>query len=239
VAGTVVMAPFTFSHLVAAQTADLPLALFITASLVILRGGVRDGWDDPRATRTLALAGLLGGCAALTKNEGFVFLGASSVVVAWIAVKHGRFAGAVWWAAGALPLAALMIWFKLTFAVGTPEYFTQADGNPGLAQRILDVDRLRLIGALTGAFGWRWGGSMTAGALLATTIAAISGAVSRKGRADLGLLWVVAVMVASYYAVWVLSPLDTTWLVGTTFDRLVAQVWPTLVIVAASAGRRA
>jgi hypothetical protein len=238
VAGTVVMAPFTFSHLVAAQTADLPLALFITASLVILRGGVRDGWDDPRATRTLALAGLLGGCAALTKNEGFVFLGASSVVVAWIALKHGRFTGAVWWAAGALPLAALMIWFKLTFAVGTPEYFTQADGNPGLAQRILDVDRLRLIGALTGSFGWRWGGSMTAGALLATTIAAISGAVSRNGRADLGLLWVVAVMVASYYAVWVLSPLDTTWLVGTTFDRLVAQVWPTLVIVAASAGRR-
>jgi hypothetical protein len=77
------------------------------------------------------------------------------------------------------------------------------------------------------------------GGLLATTIAAISGAVSRNGRADLGLLWVVAVMVASYYAVWVLSPLDTTWLVGTTFDRLVAQVWPTLVIVAASAGRRA
>ena len=41
VAGAVLMAPLTFSHLVAAQTADLPLALFITASLVLLRGGAR------------------------------------------------------------------------------------------------------------------------------------------------------------------------------------------------------
>ena len=127
-----------------------------------------------------------------------------------------------------------MIWFKLSFPVGTPEYFTESGGSPSLAQRVLDVDRLRLIAALTGTFGWRWGGSMTVGALFATTLAAIAGAMSREGRAGLGMLWVVAVMVVSYYAVWVLSPLDTTWLVGTTFDRLMAQVWPTLVILAAS-----
>jgi hypothetical protein len=50
---------------------------------------------------------------------------------------------------------------------------------------------------------------MTVGALLATTLAAIAGAVSREERAGLGMLWVVGVMVASYYAVWLLSPLDT------------------------------
>ena len=52
-------------------------------------------------------------------------------------------------------------------------------------------------------------------------------------------MWVVSVMVTSYYSVWVLSPMDTTWLVGTTFDRMMAQVWPTLVIVAASMRLRA
>ena len=236
IAGAVVMAPFTFSHLVAAQTADLPLGLFVTASLVILRGAARDGRDDPRTVRTLALAGLLGGCAALTKNEGFVFLAASSVVVAWVALRHGRFSGAVWWGVAALPLAALMIWFKLSFPVGTAEYFSESQTHPGLAHRVLDVDRLRLLAALTAGFAWRWGGTMTVGALLATTLAAIAGAVSREERAGLGMLWVVGVMVASYYAVWLLSPLDTAWLVGTTFDRLMAQVWPTLVILAASAG---
>jgi hypothetical protein len=104
---------------------------------------VRDGWDDPRAARTLALAGLLGGCAALTKNEGFVFLGASSVVVAWIAVKHGRFAvrygGQRRAAAG-----GLMIWFKLSFPWGRRST-SRSRRQPRLAQRILDVDRLRLI----------------------------------------------------------------------------------------------
>lgn len=239
VAGAAVMAPFTFSHLVAAQTADLPLGLFVTASLVILRGGALDGWDSPRAVRTLALAGLLGGCAALTKNEGFVFLAASSVVVALVAVRHGRFGAAIWWGAAALPMAALMIWFKLSFPVGAPEYFTEPAGAPDLAHRVMDVGRLRVIGSLTETFWWRWGGTMTAGALVATTLAAIAGAAPRDGQANRGLLWVVAVMVASYYVVWVLSPLDTVWLVGTTFDRLLAQVWPTLVIVAASMRLRA
>jgi len=139
----------------------------------------------------------------------------------------------------ALPLAALMIWFKLSFPVGTAEYFSESQTHPGLAHRAFDVDRLRLIAALTAGFAWRWGGTMTVGALLATTLAAIAGAVSREERAGLGMLWVVGVMVASYYAVWLLSPLDTTWLVGTTFDRLLAQVWPTLVILAASAAPRA
>jgi hypothetical protein len=238
VAGAVVMAPFTFSHLVAAQTADLPLGLFVTASLVVLRGGALEGWDTPRAARTMALAGLLGGCAAFTKNEGFVFLAASSVVVAWIAVRHGRFGAAVWWGAAALPLAVLMIWFKLTFPVGTAEYFTE-HGGPGPIERAMDMDRLRLIGALAARFWWRWGGGPATGALLATTLVSITTAAAPGEWTGRGLVWVVAAMVVSYYMVWVLSPMETVWLIGSTFDRLMAQVWPTLVLVAASVRLRA
>ena len=238
VAGAVVMAPFTFSHLVAAQTADLPLGLFVTASLVVLREGALRGWDDPRSSRTLALAGLLGGSAALTKNEGFVFLAASSVVVAWIALRHGRFGGAMWWGAAALPMAALIIWFKLTFPVGTPEYFTE-HGGPGPIARAMNIDHLRVVGTLTASFWWRWGGSMAVGALVATTLLSITAAAAPEEQMGRGLVWVVAVMVLSYYLVWVLSPMETVWLIGSTFERLLAQVWPTLVIVAASVRLRA
>jgi hypothetical protein len=233
VAGAVVMAPFTFSHLVAAQTADLPLGLFVTASLVVLRGALGER-DDAQASRAVALAGLLGGCAALTKNEGFVFLAASAPVVAWIAVRRRRPGAAVWWGAGALPLVALMLWFKLTFPVGTPEYFARQPGAAGPVQLALDVDRLRGIGTMTMGFWWRWGGTMAMGALVATAIVSIAAVAAPGERGDRGLAWVVAAMIASYYLVWVLSPMDTTWLVGTTFDRLLAQVWPTLVLLAAS-----
>jgi hypothetical protein len=233
VAGAVLVAPLTFSHLVAAQTADLPVGLFITASLVMLRTSALEGWDAPRAPRTLALAGLLGGCAALTKNEGFIFLAASSVLVVWLAVRHRRFSGAVWWGAAALPMAALMIWYKVTFPVGTPEYFIEQGGLSPM-QRAMDMARLQAIGAITAGYWWRWGGSMAAGALVATALVSVTAALAPDERIDRGLMCVVAAMVASYYLVWMLSPMETVWLIGGTFDRLLAQVWPTLVIVAAS-----
>jgi len=37
-------------------------------------------------------------------------------------------------------------------------------------------------------------------------------------------------MLLGYYLVWVVSPLDTAWLVNTTFDRLMIQLWPMLVL---------
>jgi hypothetical protein len=101
-------------------------------------------------------------------------------------------------------------------------------------QLVLDVSRLRGIAAMTVGFWWRWGGSMAAGALVATTLVAIAAATLPGGATNRGLAWVVAMMMASYYLVWMLSPLETVWLVTTTFDRLMAQVWPTLVLVAAS-----
>jgi hypothetical protein len=41
-------------------------------------------------------------------------------------------------------------------------------------------------------------------------------------------------MLAAYYAVWVVSPLETVWLLNTTFDRLIAQLWPLFVLAAFS-----
>jgi hypothetical protein len=106
-------------------------------------------------------------------------------------------------------------------------------------QLALDVSRLRGIGSLTAGYWWRWGGSWAVGALVATTLAALVAVAVPGERGDRGLMWVVAVMVASYYLVWLSSPMDTTWLVGTTFDRLMSQVWPTLVLLAASGSGKA
>jgi hypothetical protein len=39
-------------------------------------------------------------------------------------------------------------------------------------------------------------------------------------------------MLAGYYMVYVLTEVDVMWLIATTFDRLLAQLWPSLVLAA-------
>ena len=82
----------------------------------------------------------------------------------------------------------------------------------------------------------QWGGPMAAGALPIATIAAVVVACTRAGRPARRLLAVLGLMFVSYVVVWLSSPLDTTWLVSMTFDRLLLQLWPSLVLAAFSYG---
>ena len=43
---------------------------------------------------------------------------------------------------------------------------------------------------------------------------------------------VVGVMLVGYYAIYLLTHLDVEFLVSTTFDRLMVQIWPSLVLAA-------
>ena len=64
-----------------------------------------------------------GSLAAWTKNEGAVFLAASALLVAWIALRHGHARDMVWWVAGAAPVLAVVVWFKLVLTAGaSPVY---------------------------------------------------------------------------------------------------------------------
>jgi hypothetical protein len=41
---------------------------------------------------------------------------------------------------------------------------------------------------------------------------------------------VLALMLASYYLVYVTTPFDISWHVSTSIDRLLIQLWPSLVL---------
>lgn len=236
IAGCAVVAPGAFPQLAAAQTADLAIALFLVVTLVMLRAVVQASTSDAQGTRAgMLLAGLAAGTAAWTKNEGLLLVGVSTLIVASMMLSHRRPLAVGWWLGGVLPFGLTVAWLKLVEAPIAPEYMSEMQGPAGLMERALDPAHHALIARLT---GWRWvtwGGPWAAGALLLTIVAAAGAVWSRAGESARVVLLVVVAMFAGYYAMWVVSPLDTPWLVNTTFDRLLMQLWPSLVLVAFSA----
>lgn len=226
VAGALVMAPVMFTDLAAAQTADLPVALFIAAAVVLASGASPDG---PRARGALVAAALLATIAAWTKNEGLLFAAAMTAVIGAWSVWLRRPVAAVWWVAGLIPVGIAVLWFKFVVAPLPPEYLTEsADG--GTLGRFLAGPRHALVLETAWPLLWSWGGRFAGGLLPLGMAAAVVSAARRPSLRPLTA--VLGLMLAGYYAVWVVSALDTAWLVRTTFDRLMMQLWPALVFIA-------
>jgi hypothetical protein len=232
VAACVLVAPWTFGQSLAAQTADLPFSLYVVVTLIVMLRHVEAGTRDAR--HALLIAGVLGGLVAWTKNEGLVFLIVVLGMAAWLAVRAGQGRVLGWMLAGAAPALVTVAWVKLGLAPVPPEYFARAEGLSTIGERLMDPARYALVAQLTWQRWVQWGGPMAAGALPIATMAAVAAACTRAGRPARRLLAVLGLMFVSYAAVWLSSPLDTTWLVSMTFDRLLLQLWPSLVFVAFS-----
>ena len=239
IAGAVLVAPGIFAQQVAAQTADLPIAFFVVAALILLRPERRArGLDAEAAHATLLLGGMLAGFAAWTKNEGLVLVAIATLVVAWRAARHGPMRQLTWWAAGAAPALVAIAWLKLDVAPVPAGYFSEADTVTTMAARMFSAERHAVVASLAAQHWTHWGGPRAMGALPLMMAAAAVMAFMRSGRAARSAAATVGIMFAGYYATWVLSPLDIVWLIGTSFDRLLIQLWPSMVLVVFSFGGR-
>ncbi|MEQ1757557.1 MAG: hypothetical protein ABL986_04510 [Vicinamibacterales bacterium] len=239
VAGAILIAPLTFTHLASAQTADLPIGLFFIATLVMLPMRPPE-WRNGFNTRaSLLLAGATASLAAWTKNEGVVFFGASTALVVWSILRHGRVRDLAWWVAGATPFLAALVWFKFGVVPEGPDYLEGANTAGVILDRALDPVRLGVIADTLSTLAVRWGGPGALGSLLVVVGLAIGSALRPTARIARGFLVVSAVMVAAYSAVYLLTPYDVNWLMLTTFDRLILQQWPILVFAACAPADRA
>ena len=233
IAGTILLAPGTFLQQVLSQCADAPLAFFIVATLILLYRERMRSW--PRvvdAWAPLLLAGLFGGLAAWTKNEGLLFLGIAGALLGWRLLHHRRGRPAVWWIAGAVPAVVTILWFKWTLA--PPSYLLEDQSLRAIIERLFSFDRHALVGGLLGQHASAWGGSLATGAgPVAMVAAALASGMRGSAR---GIVAVVALLVLGYYAVFITTALDPTFLVSTTADRLLVQIWPALVLGACTLG---
>jgi len=231
-AGAVLLASGTFLQHWTAQQADIPFAFFMVAGLVVLADARISLLPGTRDTKALLLvAGGMAGFALWTKNEGMVLLGPLALAALAVAVRSGNFRRVTWWAAGVVPALLTVLWFKFTLAPVTPFYLPQGSWLL-VIERSFDHQHRAIIDAALWSQWTGWGGPGATGAALVITIAAVVAALSRVGHVVRFVVAVPFVMLAGYYAVFLLTESDVLWLIATTSDRLVLQIWPSMVLAA-------
>jgi tetratricopeptide (TPR) repeat protein len=203
--GAVLLSLLPLLYWAASQYADVPLACLMTASLALIFIGSPDA---------LVWAGFCAGMAAWTKQEGGPFAGA--VILAFLVWQPRR-----WWRllAGAAPLLLLTAWFSIR--VAPPGIFAPRPFAAELAL-LTDANRYAIIGrALVDHLP---GYPLILVALLAVMLRI------ERNRAVWTAATALLLMLASYLAAYLVTPLDLNWHIANSMERLIVQFWPPLLL---------
>jgi hypothetical protein len=221
--------PFFITH-GASQYADVPVGLYLAATLALLC--LHDSYGA--STRGfLLLAGLAAGLAAWTKNEGLLFLIALSVarsmavgpVQGWR--THGREMRV--FAAGLLPVLLIIIFFKLQIAPSNDLLSSSSQGMQSTLDRLLEPHRYIYIAKnfahMILAFGSN--GFVSAGWLLLTYLVCVG--LKRGSEKTAGVrtgVLALALMLSGHVFVYLTAPNDMPRLLDSSLERVLLQLWP-------------
>jgi hypothetical protein len=201
-----------------AQYADVPVAFFFLAALVMF---ALYGRYQHRGL--LVLAGLSAGSAAWTKNEGIVLL--MCAAIAMLALRRWRNLG--WYAVGAAVPVALVVYLKL-FLVKQPNLILRGQSWPDFAARLMLPESYPIIaGAFISDFV-RMGGWLVGPTIFVVLYAALVG-IRKKGERDAGtatILTTLALVLGSYFLIYLITPIGLRFHLDTSADRLLLQLWP-------------
>lgn len=204
------------------QCADVPLAYLLAAGALALALHLRAGAPTPVPA---ALAGLLAGLPAWTKNEGMILslilLGLFGLRAAvrrrWGLLGRVLTGAAVPWAC---LLAFKLLWkpkSDLSFFFSAPwKQLAQAE-----RWRYVGMSFLERLDPVGGFASW---GAVWVLALAALAMAIAFGATGRPETSF--LLTLVGCCWIAWFAVFVATPHDVTWHVRTALDRLMIQLLP-------------
>ncbi len=242
-AAMVLMGTPFFITMGASQFADVPLAFFILASMVMLFTAAR---SDGSAAGPLVLAGLAAGLAAWTKNEGLLFALVASGSLLGITAKTSGWRRALErtaeFLAGALPVLIIVLIFKLRIAPAND--LVAGFGWAALGEKLFDIHRhvqiakaffVTALSFTQGLFDVRTGMGLNPGPVNLLVVAAYLLLVGiRIERTDRTALvqgaTVLMLMLAGYFLVYVLTPLDLTYHLMTSLNRLFIQLWPGILL---------
>ena len=230
---TLLGSPFLIMH-GANQYLDIPLAYFFLATLALL--SLQDHLPESR-TRLLILAGLAAGFSAWTKNEGLLFV--LAVTVSWFAlsvIKQGFKAGlrrTLIFLMGGAPVFLVILYFKARFGAANLLFTAQEVSAEGsTVEKLLNSSRYWYI---LNAFKQQF---LTLGLWVVPVVGVLClylllFGFSREWKNPNAVAALVAVclMLMGYFFIFVITPFRLTWHLDTTLDRLMIQLWPSLVFV--------
>lgn len=185
--------------------------------------------------RSLVLAGVTAGLATWTKSEGLLFICCALVgLVAAGWREDGPKSAArdgTWFVAGSLPGLAVTLWFKLVLvhSIDPEAQFSLAGIVGSLTQAGRYITILQALWKEILAFGSTWTHPLL---LIVILVAAfrLSPAAQRRNL-PVAATVAAALLVVGYAGVYIITPVDLKWLLGTSLGRLGAQVWPLVVLI--------
>jgi len=211
-AGLALAALPCFATFASNQQSDVPLALYFTIAAALM--------VQARSRRELALAGFAAGLGIWTKNEGALYAGCLLASFLW---RARDLRGSLAFAAGALPCAALLLFFKLGLA---PSNDLVVFSTPsGLVGHALDLRRWAELAVLTArriVYFQDFALWLLAECLLLVLF------VRSQPASVLGTALFLACL--AYGPIYVLQPHPLDWIFRTSADRILTQIWPAAVL---------
>jgi hypothetical protein len=210
---------------------------------VMLLAGMR----EERPAGPLILAGIAAGLCAWTKNEGLLFLAIAAGCLLVAAIFTGGRRQALRrigpFLAGALPILLMVLYFKTRLAPAG--YLAPSFTLSALSEKLFDWSRyaeiaraffIMGISFTQGLIDARVGMHLNPGAV---NILLLIGYLFLAGvRIDLrdriGLLQSAAIlclMMAGYFFIYVLTPLNLGYHLATSLNRLFLQLWPGVIFL--------
>jgi hypothetical protein len=245
------------------QMADLPVGAALAGAVAcsilatcVTQTPEKSGLGSNQSVAWAGLAGLLAGAAAWTKNEGQLMALAVGLAVLWAGVivpligsflaknpgsksniRHGLWLIAAFVLAF-VPTGLVLLGMKLWLVPAND--LLQDQSVAGLSRLIEPARHMQIISgyAVAAKVALGWPLLVVVGVTLVTTIFqrdqrrwAATGALAIPGAA-------LVLILAGEYGVYLLTPHDLAWHLQTSADRLLVQLWPTMVMTLALACSR-
>jgi len=244
-AAMVLMGTPFFVFMGASQFADIPFSFFMLTTLVMLLTGVREGEDH--SAGPLILAGIAAGLCAWTKNEGLLFLAIAAGCLFLAGLAGGGLRIALRrigpFLAGSLPILLIILYFRTSLAPAS--YLTASFTLPALAEKLFAWERY----AETARAFFIMGLSFTQGLvdiskgmtihpgsvsiLLLIGYLVLAGVqIEQRDRTGIGqAAAILALMAAGYFFIYVVTPLNLSYHLATSLNRLFLQLWPGVIFL--------
>jgi hypothetical protein len=228
--GILVVAGTLLTFVGVQQVADVPFAFFTLAVVVLL---ALDSGEEHRR-RFAVLAGATLGLAGLVKDEGLpLMLGLTAAYFGYLLLRRRsplrdralRIAGFL--------LAAMPFWGLLWMVhLAAPSVgLAQAFIDDTVLAKVMSFERHLFIGRafLTTMWGWSVVPAIGAGPLFAAACLLGGWSLDRRNAPAFGFsVAAIAVMMASYYAAFLVTPYELSWHI-LSLQRVLVHVWPTFV----------